>query len=143
MSQSRSGNLSEGNPIPDPDNTLNHPPDPGFSANELQEFYREVVSGIQRSESLSREEQNLLTQTQSVEDLLGVLKQIHDTSRSKSKSQLERFLERFSGGLMKRLIRFSEAIETMVSSNPQIAGLLWGSIKLLLIVSLCQWPHTC
>jgi hypothetical protein len=42
---------------------------------------------------------------------------------------------------MKRLIRFSEAIETMVSANPQIAGLVWGSIKLLLIVLLR--PHTC
>lgn len=30
--------------------------------------------------------------------------------------------------------RYSAAIETGVSSNPQIAGLVWGSIKIVLIV---------
>lgn len=99
-------------------------------------FYREVIDEYTNSVQLSVEEQEWLTKTKSVDDLLTAVQQVHEARETGKKQRplILRVLRRTSDGICRRLVRFSDVIDTFVSSNPNIATLIWGSIKLLLMV---------
>ena len=72
--------------------------------------------------------------TRSLHDVLQCVEKVRDQRERKKKHRVTRFLQRFSGNILNRLDRFSTIIETLTSSHPEVAGLIWGSLKLVLMV---------
>jgi len=98
------------------------------------EFYNFSIQDIIKTK-LSKEELGWLTQTKSLTGLLNDVQKVWESCEEKKKHRITRFLQRFSGGVLKRLERFSSVIETLVSSNPNMAALIWGGMKLVLMVT--------
>ena len=102
----------------------------------MEKFYRSVTDDFKKSAILTPEQENWLTQTRSLEEVLESLRQVQASCAQNSRHRIVRFLKRFSSGLMKRLASFSEVNQTLVSSNSQIAALVWGSSKVIIMVSI-------
>lgn len=66
----------------------------------------------------------------STESILGVVSEVDGKGK---KRKLRRFVSAFEP-LLDFIQRYSTAVETIVSSNPQIAALVWGSVKVVIIV---------
>ena len=74
---------------------------------------------------------NSLSQgTPTADDVIQFTKSIEEGSRKRKSriiaSRIHKFLE--------SLQQYCAIVETLVSSNPQTAGLIWGSVKLLILV---------
>lgn len=101
---------------------------------ETETFYRRVIEEYKTTAKLSQEELEWLLNTNSLSDVLDAVEKVRQGCEQKKKHRITRFLERFTGGIVERLNRFSVAIETLVSSQAGIPALVWGSVKLVLLV---------
>lgn len=83
---------------------------------------------------INETEMDWLKSTRSLRDVLQCVEQVRDQRVREKKHRLTRFLQRFSGNILHRLDRFSTVIETLTSSHPEVSALIWGSLKLALMV---------
>jgi hypothetical protein len=123
------------------------PPEATYSAfqNELmtraedsgRDFYMLVVQDFLETVELSQEQLDCLTKTKSIDELLRAVEDIQKARSGEKKGRITRFLHRLSRGILSQLDRLSPAIDTLVSAHPEISALVWGSIKLVLIVVTC------
>lgn len=109
-----------------------------FSSSPAQQRLQLALENFHRI--LTPEEFAKLSNTPpSAESILDMTKEI---DRKGKKRRLRRFASHFAP-LVDSIQRYSIAVEILISSNPQIAALVWGSIKVVIIVCLPYliWPY--
>lgn len=67
---------------------------------------------------------------------------MENLQQSTSTRLVTRFLARIQG-LLLNLKAFTEVIDVAIQSNPSIAALIWGGLKLVLEVSSCFMHRIC
>lgn len=104
------------------------------SSEETRLFYQGVIEEYTTTVKLEPAEMALLKSTKSLRDVLDYVESIRQSREQRKKHRITRFLQRFVGGILRRFDRFSAVIETLVSSHADIPALVWGSVKLVLMV---------
>lgn len=102
---------------------------------EIGSFYRRIIGEYVKMAKINETEMVWLKATRSIHDVIKCVEKVRDQRERKKKHRLTRFLQRFSGSILDRFDRFSTIIETLTSSHPEVAALVWGSLKLVLMVS--------
>ena len=76
-------------------------------------------------------ELNSLSQgTPTAEDVVQFTKTIEDRAKKRKSRIIASRVERF----LQSVQQYCVVVDTFVSSNPHIAGLVWGSVRLLIVV---------
>ena len=83
---------------------------------------------------INETEMDWLKGTKSLHDVLECVEKIRGQRERKKQHRLTRFLQRYSGNILDRLDRFSMIIDILTSSHPEVAFLIWGGLKLVLMV---------
>jgi hypothetical protein len=79
-------------------------------------------------DQLKKHEMTLIFQVKTSDDLVRIVAQMQTTNASKP---LPRMLTRLAP-FLSVMRSFSSVVDTFINSNPSIAALVWGSVKLLL-----------
>lgn len=83
-------------------------------------------------EILTAEEFTKLTTTPDAQSFLDFTSEVDGKGK---KRKLRRFASSFAP-FLESVQRYSHAVEILISSNPKIAALVWGSLKFVIIVRL-------
>ena len=90
----------------------------------LDEFQK-LLTPAQKTELSS-----LSQATPTADDVLQLTKTIEE----KSKKRKSRIIVSRIGAFLQSVQQYCVVVDTFVSSNPHIAGLVWGSVRLLMVV---------
>ena len=108
----------------------------------LETIYNEAlqeVKSLHASGKLSQVYDDIFTTTKTPQDLLSIVHRVNER-RTEKQSQSKHALYNAVSSTVKRLDRYAGAIDMLAQSSPQafglnIVGLIWGSLKVLLVIA--------
>ncbi|KAI9854314.1 MAG: hypothetical protein M1824_000407 [Vezdaea acicularis] len=108
----------------------------------LEEAYADAVAQLERLQQaghLSLVDYNIVVDTRRPEELLAIINDAA-TRSAKSHPDAKKRVQRVVEPLLMRLERFGSAIDLLAQCSPQITGvnivgLIWGSVKFLLVIA--------
>jgi len=103
----------------------------------ITDIYSGIAAQLLSAIQLTPEEQQCFTNTRSPKELLDTVRNVQRSGCTGS-ARLQQFITRSTGSILCMLDRYSPAIEVFVSSNPAIAALVWGSVRLVLLVLIAS-----
>jgi hypothetical protein len=130
-----------------------------YSLEDIHDDAVKQLQQLQAADRLSSQDLSVLTGTKSGVDVLEFAKRV--VADRESDSKIKQKMDKVIGPLIERLKRFEGAIDALIGAVPKpmgadVAGLLWGSLKFVLLVSnpsspilemslmqlLNRWPET-
>jgi Asp-tRNA(Asn)/Glu-tRNA(Gln) amidotransferase B subunit len=100
----------------------------------MDELYNEAIHKFKTNAKLTSAELECLVSTKSLREVLDMVAATGESRKHSHKNPITKFLGWFVGETLEKLDRFSGAIDVLTSSNPAISGLVWGGLKVVLVV---------
>lgn len=84
-------------------------------------------------ESLPSEERNMYTKTATITDLMAALSQVQEHVKQRQKQRIARSISKVTR-IVQNFEQYFKAIDIMIQSDPKYAALIWGALRLILLV---------
>ena len=110
---------------------------PDNKRQETEAFYERIRKDFVKSAKLSEEENHYLNTTKSPEDIIAYVEEVKRKRETKEqRHRIRLFINKFRQSTLEKLQKFSQSIDALVTPAGAIGGLVWGSIKMVLVVSM-------
>ena len=101
----------------------------------LEDIHNNSLQEFRQKANLTEEELGWLTSTKSLQEVLDIVREAQKAKQTRSRKPILRFVEWLGEEIVAKLDKFSAVIDMMTSSDPAISGLVWGGLKVVLMVS--------